>query len=82
MPAYGILGSDGELKIMPNELYATFIRTSNDIPGIEGNVFYSVLVFSNSPIVGLGSLKKNGQYRTILPDGTTIQYAEIMGGHS
>ena len=82
LPAFGILGSDGNIKLMPNELYATFIRTSNDIPGIQGNVFYSVLIFSNSPIVGLGSLKKNGQYRTILPDGTTIQYAEIMGGHS
>ena len=82
LPAYGILGSDGDIKLMPNELYATFIRTRNDIQGIQGNVFYSVLVFSNSPIVGLGSLKKNGQYRTILPDGTTIQYAEIMGGHS
>ena len=82
LPAYDILGSDGEIKLMPNELYATFIRTSNDIQGIPGNVFYSVLVFSNSPIVGLGSLKKNGQYRTILPDGTPIQYAEIMGGHS
>ena len=82
LPAYGVPGSDGEIKIMPNELYATFIRTSNDIQGIEGNVFYSVLIFSNSPIVGLGSLKKNGQYSTILPDGTTIQYAEIMGGHS
>ena len=82
LPAYGILGSDGKIKIMPNELYATFIRTSNDIPGIQGNIFYSVLVFSNSPIVGLGSLKKNGQYSTILPDGVTIQYAEIMGGHS
>ena len=82
LPAYGVPGSDGEIKIMPNELYATFIRTSNDIQGIPGNVFYSVLVFSNSPIVGLGSLKKNGQYSTILPDGTTIQYAEIMGGHS
>ena len=82
LPAYDVLGSDGEIKMMPNELYATFIRTSNDIQGIQGNVFYSVLVFSNSPIVGLGSLKKNGQYRTILPDGTTVQYAEIMGGHS
>ena len=82
LPAYGILGSDGDIKLMPNELYATFIRTRNDIQGIQGNVFYSVLVFSNSPIVGLGSLKKNGQYRTILPDGATIQYAEIMGGHS
>ena len=67
---------------MSNELYATFIRISDDIPGIQGNVFFSVLVFSNKPIVGLGSLKKNGQYRTILPDGTTIYYAEIMGGHS
>ena len=82
LPAYVISGTDGNVKMMPNELYATFIRTSNDIQGIPGNVFYSVLVFSNSPIVGLGSLKKNGQYRTILPDGTTIQYAEIMGGHS
>ena len=82
LPAYGVPGSDGDIKLMPNELYATFIRIRNDIPGIQGNVFYSVLVFSNSPIVGLGSLKKNGQYRTILPDGTTIQYAEIMGGHS
>ena len=82
LPAYVISGTDGNVKMMPNELYATFIRTSNDIPGIEGNIFYTVLVFSNSPIVGLGSLKKNGQYRTILPDGTTIQYAEIMGGHS
>lgn len=82
LPAYGVPGSDGEIKIMPNELYATFIRIGNDIQGIQGNVFYSVLVFSNSPIVGLGSLKKNGQYRTILPDGTTIQYTEIMGGHS
>ena len=82
LPAYNVSGSDGKIKITSNELYATFIRTSNDIQGIPGNVFYSVLVFSNSPIVGLGSLKKNGQYRTILPDGTTIQYAEIMGGHS
>ena len=82
LPAYVISGTDGNIKLMPNELYATFIRTSNDIQGIQGNVFYSVLVFSNSPIVGLGSLKKNGQYRTILPDGTAIQYAEIMGGHS
>lgn len=82
LPAYGVPGSDDEIKIKPIELYATFIRISKDIPGIQGNVFYSVLVFSNSPIVGLGSLKKNGQYRTILPDGTTIQYAEIMGGHS
>lgn len=82
LPAYVIPGSDGNVKIPPTELYATFIRTSNDIQGIPGNVFYSVLVFSNSPIVGLGSLKKNGQYSTILPDGTTIHYAEIMGGHS
>ena len=82
LPAYGVAGSDGQIKLMPNELYATFIRTRNDIEGIEGNIFYTVLVFSNSPIVGLGALKKNGQYRTILPDGTTVQYAEIMGGHS
>lgn len=82
LPAYVISGTDGNIKLMPNELYATFIRTSKDIPGIPSNVFYSVLVFSNSPIVGLGSLKKNGQYSTILPDGTTIHYAEIMGGHS
>ena len=82
LPAYLITGTDDEVKFMPNELYATFIRTSNDIQGIKGNVFYSVLVFSNSPIVGLGSLKKNGQYRTILPDGTNVQYAEIMGDHS
>ena len=82
LPAYYVTGSDGNVKLMPNELYATFIRTSNDIQGIPGNAFYSVLVFSNSPIVGLGSLKKNGQYRTILPDGATIQYYEIMGGHS
>ena len=82
LPAYDIRGSDGKIKLDPTELYATFIRTSNDIQGIPGNVFYSVLVFSNSPIVGLGSLKKNGQYRTILPDDTPIQYFEIMGGHS
>lgn len=82
LPAYDVLGSDGGIKMMPNELYATFIRTNNDIEEIEGNIFYTVLVFSNSPIVGLGSLKKNGQYRTILPDGTTVHYAEIMGGHS
>ena len=82
LPAYDVLGSDGEIKMMPNELYATFIRTSNDIQGIQGNVFYPVLVFSNSPIVGLGSLKKNGRYQVLLPDGQTIHYAEIMGGHS
>ena len=82
LPAYIITGTDDEVKFMPNELYATFIRTNNVIQGIQGNVFYSVLVFSNSPIVGLGSLKKNGQYRTILPDGTNVQYAEIMGDHS
>ena len=82
LPAYIISGSDGNVKLMPNELYATFIRTSNDLQGGPGNIFYSVLVFSNKPIVGLGSLKKNGQYRTILPDGATIQYYEIMGGHS
>ena len=82
LPAFGVAGTDGQIKLMPNELYATFIRTNNDIQGIESNIFYSVLVFSNSPIVGLGSLKKNGQYRTILPDGTTVHYAEIMGGHS
>ena len=82
LPAFGVAGSDGEIKLMPIELYATFIRISNEVSEYEGIAFYSVLVFSNSPIVGLGSLKKNGQYRTILPDGTTIQYAEIMGGHS
>ena len=82
LPAYGVEESDGNIKLMPTELYATFIRTTNDVPGIQSNVFFSVLVFSNSPIVGLGSLKKNGQYRALLPDGTTIQYAEIMGGHS
>ena len=82
LPAYSVPGSDGNIKLNSTELYATFIRTSNDIQEFQGNVFYSVLIFSNSPIVGLGSLKKNGQYRTILPDGTTVQYAEIMGGHS
>ena len=82
LPAYSVPGSDGNIKLNSTELYATFIRTSNDIKEFQGNVFYSVLIFSNSPIVGLGSLKKNGQYRTILPDGTTIHYAEIMGGHS
>lgn len=82
LPAYVIPGTDGNIKIMPTELYATFIRISNDIPEIEGNVFFSVLVFSNKPIVGLGSLKKNGKYQVLLPDGKLIQYAEIMGGHS
>ena len=82
LPAYDVLGSDGQIKITPNELYATFIRISNDLQGGPGTIFYSVLVFSNRPIVGLGSLKKNGQYRTILPNGNTINYAEIMGGHS
>lgn len=82
LPAYLIAGSNGDIKLWPTELYATFIRISNDVQGILGNVFFSVLVFSNRPIVGLGSLKKNGQYRALLPDGTTIQYAEIMGGHS
>ena len=82
LPAYGIVESDGEIKLMPTELYATFIRTNNTFPGIVGNIFFSVLVFSNSPIAGLGSLKKNGQYNALLPDGTTIQYAEIMGDHS
>ena len=82
LPAYSVPGSDGDIKLISTELYATFIRTSNVIQEFQGNVFYSVLIFSNSPIVGLGSLKKNGQYRTILPDGTTVQYAEIMGGHS
>ena len=82
LPAYLIPGTNGDIKLGPTELYATFIRTSNDVQGILGSVFYSVLVFSNKPIVGLGSLKKNGQYRALLPDGTTIHYAEIMGGHS
>lgn len=83
LPAYLITGTDDKVKFMPNELYATFIRTSNTFQSVVKNdVFWSVLVFSNSPIVGLGSLKKNGQYRTILPDGTNVQYAEIMGGHS
>ena len=82
LPAYSVPGSDGDIKLISTELYATFIRTNNVIQEFQGNVFYSVLVFSNNPIVGLGSLKKNGQYRTILPDGTTVQYAEIMGGHS
>ena len=79
LPAAYIDGKD----IIPYELYATFIRTSSEpIGGVLGNVYFSVLVFSNRPIVGLGSLKKNGQYQTLLPDGTTIQYAEIMGDHS
>ena len=82
LPAYYVTGSDGGIKLMPNELYAAFIRIGNDLKGGPGNIFYSVLVFSNKPIVGLGSLKKNGQYSTILPDGNTIHYAEIMGGHS
>lgn len=82
LPAYDVIGTNGEVKLTPNELYAAFIRISNDLQGGPGNIFYSVLVFSNKPIVGLGSLKKNGQYRTILPDGATINYAEIMGGHS
>ena len=83
LPAFAISRlDDGELSLLPNELYATFIRTGNDIIGTGGDVFYSVLVFSNCPIVGLGSLKKNGKYQVLLPDGTTIQYAEIMGGHS
>ena len=82
LPAYGVVESDGDIKLMPTELYATFIRTNNTYEGITGNVFFSVLVFSNSPIVGLGSLKKNGQYKALLPDGTNIQYAEIMGDHS
>lgn len=82
LPAYLIAGSNGDIKLDPTELYATFIRISNNVQGILGNVFFSVLVFSNKPIVGLGSLKKNGQYGALLPDGTTIYYAEIMGGHS
>lgn len=82
LPAYIVTGSDDEVKLMPNELYATFIRTSTEPLGITGNVFFSVLVFSNKPIVGLGALKKNGQYRVTLPDGTPIQYAEIMSDHS
>ena len=72
---------DGK-EIIPYELYATFIRTSSEPPRLAGNVYFSVLVFSNRPIVGLGSLKKNGQYQTLLPDGSTIHYAEIMGDHS
>ena len=82
LPAYSIVESDGDIKLTSSELYATFIRTNNAFQGIAGNVFFSVLVFSNSPIAGLGSLKKNGQYQALLPDGTTIQYAEIMGDHS
>ena len=82
LPAYDVLGTDGNVKLMSGELYAAFIRISNDLQGGPGNIFYSVLVFSNKPIVGLGSLKKNGQYSTILPNGNTIHYAEIMGGHS
>ena len=82
LPADDILDDNGQVQLVSYELYATFIRTGNDIQGGPGTTFFSVLVFSNTPIVGLGSLKKNGQYRTILPDGTTIQYAEIMGGHS
>ena len=78
LPAAYIDGKD----IIPYELYATFIRTSSEPIRLTGNVYFSVLVFSNRPIVGLGSLKKNGQYQTLLPDGTTIQYAEIMGDHS
>ena len=82
LPAYDVLGTDGNVKLMSGELYAAFIRISNGLQGGPGNIFYSVLVFSNKPIVGLGSLKKNGQYSTILPNGNTINYAEIMGGHS
>ena len=82
LPAFVISGTDGNVKLMPNELYATFIRVTSEPYGILGNVFFSVLVFSNKPIVGLGSLKKNGQYQVLLPDGKPIQYAEIMGGHS
>ena len=82
LPAFAVAGTDGNVKLMPSELYATFIRVSSEPIGILGNVFFSVLVFSNKPIVGLGSLKKNGQYRVLLPDGKLIQYAEIMGGHS
>ena len=82
LPAYDVVESDGDTKLSPTELYATFIRTSNNYDGFFGNVFFSVLVFSNRPITGLGSLKKNGQYQALLPDGTTIQYAEIMGDHS
>ena len=78
LPAAYIDGKD----IIPYELYATFIRTASEPIGLAGNVYFSVLVFSNRPIVGLGSLKKNGQYQTLLPDGTTIQYVEIMGDHS
>lgn len=78
LPAAYIDGKD----IIPYELYATFIRTSSKPPRLAGNVYFSVLVFSNRPIVGLGSLKKNGQYQTLLPDGKLIQYAEIMGDHS
>lgn len=78
LPAY----VDDNIKIMSNELYATFIRVIAEPAGILGNVFFSVLVFSNKPIVGLGSLKKNGQYQVLLPDGKLIKYAEIMGGHS
>ena len=82
LPAYVISGTDGNVKLMSNALYATFIRISSEPIGILGNVFFSVLVFSNKPIVGLGSLKKNGKYQVLLPDGELIQYAEIMGGHS
>ena len=82
LPAYVISGTDGNVKLMSNALYATFIRISSEPIGILGNVFFSVLVFSNKPIVGLGSLKKNGKYQVLLPDGKLIQYAEIMGGHS
>ena len=86
LPAYDIDDPDSGITLASSELYATFIRTSDNYPGnypgIFGNVFFSVLVFSNSPITGLGSLKKNGQYQALLPDGTTIQYAEIMGDHS
>ena len=86
LPAYDIDEPDSGIMLASSELYATFIRTSDNYPGnysgYFGNVFFSVLVFSNSPITGLGSLKKNGQYQALLPDGTTIQYAEIMGDHS
>lgn len=65
-----------------SDLYATFVRTNDTLAGVAGNVYFTALVFSNEPIMGLASIKRENGYNVELPDGDTVQYVEIMGEHS
>ena len=88
LPAYEVEVNEGEgvdekvYRLDTSSLYATFMRINTVEEGANRDAYATVLIFSNQPIVGLGNLKINDKYEVTLPDGITIQYAEIMGGHS